>query len=789
MVERWRRQLEITADDSKAAIDLWLSNGLDDAKAAASLPPIEQSLSGQERGARPIPASLVDALLTSVVSAHGYRSGYVMDGSSRLVGRGAGLGRLEAACLEAARGVLSSNVAEAAFHRHAEGVTVVTFAAPVHGAGERQASPLGVVVLVDDPSRWLYPYLRRPLPAAPSGELSLVRRDGDDALFLNPLRHSPAPPLTFRRSLARPDFPAAEALKGSDRFGAFQDYRNVAVFAATRRIVHVRPGTTDSRDSLWGLVAKVDAAEVLGPFRSQAWRDAVTGAALMLSLTGLAFLFWRNERLSQSLALARSQSRLALVLDQANDAVFFAARDGRILDANHRAQEVYGYPQAQLIHMSLAELRPDSARAALAGQLEQALREGAVVYETVHRREDGSTFPAEVSMRVGSLGEGEGFVEIVRDITERKRAEQALSASEGQFRSLFENMLNGIAHCRMLFEDGAPVDFVYLRVNPAFETLTGLVDVVGRRVTEVIPGIRAANPELFEIYGRVASTGAPERLETYVPGLDIWFWISVFRPQAGEFVAVFDNISERKRVDQALARTLEDLKRSNAELEQFAYVASHDLQEPLRMVSSYTQLLAQRYRGKLEPDADEFIAFAVDGAHRMQGLVNDLLAYSRVGTRGRPPAPTDSQGALGLALTNLTTAIEETGARVTSDELPTVLADETQLVQVFQNLIGNAIKFRRPGEPPQIHTCARREGRMWAFAVRDDGIGIAPEFHSRIFTIFQRLHTRDQHPGTGIGLAICKRVVERHGGKIGLESEPGKGSTFVFTLPDAGGQS
>jgi PAS domain S-box-containing protein len=249
-------------------------------------------------------------------------------------------------------------------------------------------------------------------------------------------------------------------------------------------------------------------------------------------------------------------------------------------------------------------------------------------------------------------------------------------------------------------------------------------------------------------------------------------------------VSIVRDITSSKQAEERLKASAAELERSNRELEQFAYVASHDLQEPLRMVASYTQLLARRYQGKLDADADEFIGFAVDGALRMQELINDLLTYSRAGSRALELRAVDTNRTVDRVIGDLGGAMLDSAASVTRDELPTVQADATQLEQLFQNLIANGIKFRRPDVPPEVHISARRSPAAWSFAVRDNGIGIEPQYLDRIFILFQRLHSRAEYPGTGIGLAICKKIVERHGGTLTVQSRPGQGTTFEFTLPD-----
>jgi PAS domain S-box-containing protein len=323
-------------------------------------------------------------------------------------------------------------------------------------------------------------------------------------------------------------------------------------------------------------------------------------------------------------------------------------------------------------------------------------------------------------------------------------------------------------------------------------------EAIGKPRAVLFPGAAGEQQQLH--LQQVMKTGAPHQSESSIRlgAREVWLstWLVPMRDQAGQATAVMGvsrDITQRKQAEDQLRAFSLDLERSNKELEQFAYVASHDLQEPLRMVASYVQLLARRYRGKLDADADAFIGFAVDGASRMQDMINDLLAISRVGTRGKPFAKTPLDDVLYDVLENLKIVLAESGAEVTHEPLPTVMGDSVQLGQLLQNLIANAIKFRGD-EPPRVHISVRREGgdmragrATWVFSIHDNGIGMDPQYFDRVFLIFQRLHSREEYPGTGIGLAISRKIVERHGGRIWVESAPGQGATFHFTLP--GGQA
>ncbi|MBA7664565.1 Adaptive-response sensory-kinase SasA [subsurface metagenome] len=360
--------------------------------------------------------------------------------------------------------------------------------------------------------------------------------------------------------------------------------------------------------------------------------------------------------------------------------------------------------------------------------------------------------------------------------TERKRVEEVLRESEAKYSALVENSRDGI----VILQDG-----VMKFVN------TASLEIVGYTPEELlgIDFLKVVTPEDREMVmkryaDRMAGKEVPSIYEMALirkDGITVPVEVNAtfinYEGRPADLVVIRD-ITERKRAE-------EELRRSNQELEHFAYIASHDLQEPLRMVSSYTQLLAQRYKDKLDADADEFIHYVEDGVSRMRALINGLLVYSRVGTSGAAFELTDCEAAFDCALTNLQVAVDGSGAVITHHPLPVVMADASQLTQVFQNLIGNAIKFCSQ-ELPRIHVAAEPRGNEWLFSIRDNGIGIDPQYHDRIFDMSQRLHSRTKYPGSGIGLAICDKVVKRHGGRIWVESQTGKGATFYFTIPIKG---
>jgi PAS domain S-box-containing protein len=489
--------------------------------------------------------------------------------------------------------------------------------------------------------------------------------------------------------------------------------------------------------------------------------------------------------------LAQMEGRYRGLLEAAPDAMVVVNQGGEIVLLNVQAEKQFGYRRDELVGQKVTNIIPEgfaerliaddlrSAEDALAQQIGMGI-------ELIALQKDGSEFPIELMLSPLESAEGILVTAAIRDISVRKNAEKHLAQMEGRYRGLLEAAPDAM----VVVNQGGEIVLLNLQAEKQFGYRRN--ELLGQKVTNIIPegfaerliadGLRSAEDALAQQIGTGIELHGRRKDGREFP---IELMLSPLGSAEGILVtAAIRDITTRKEAEAHLLQNVEELNRSNEELGQFAYIASHDLQEPLRMVASYTQLLSRRYKGKLDAEADEFIAFAVDGASRMQRLIQDLLAFSRVGTKGKEMVGTSSEEALSQALINLRGAIKDSGALVTHDPLPTVMAGETQLIQLFQNIVGNAIKYQNPGVP-KVHISVARNGeKKWVFSVRDNGLGIDPQYFEKIFGMFQRLHKREEFAGTGIGLAICKKIVERHGGSISVESQPGQGSTFRFALAE-----
>ena len=567
--------------------------------------------------------------------------------------------------------------------------------------------------------------------------------------------------------------------------------------------LHPESGREEFRDAALAAFARKETFQNLdNPIETadgrQVWVS--TSGIPLLNADGTLRGYWGTdtditERKRAEGELRQNQELLRTVIEGTSDAVYVKDTIGRYLLFNNaaerftgkRAEEVLGKDDTFLFPLEEARMVMEADQAVMAAGKTKTFEE-----RLTDPTGKALTFLSTKGPMFDDAGTPIGLFGIARDVTDVKRAQEALRRSEDRWYTALDHLGEGVL---IATEEG---EIFYW--NPAALEMHGSASVEEARspVKDLLRTFQlwtADGARLLPLEDwpmpRIVRGESVRNLELRLRRPDLgWERVilhsgSMVDTATGErllCLSLFD-LTEQRKAEAELLRTVEKLARSNKDLEHFAYVASHDLQEPLRTIKAYTQMLAKRYKGRLDSDADEFIDFVVDGAGRMQTLILDLLAYSRVSSAPNALVPTGSECPLAEALEALRATLKDTGATVTNDPLPTVVADGKQLSQLFQNLIANGVKFRREGVPPAVHISAREEEKEFVFSVRDNGIGIDPKYNRKVFEIFQRLHGQSQYTGTGIGLAICKRITERHGGRIWLESTPGEGTTFYFSLP------
>jgi PAS domain S-box-containing protein len=519
-------------------------------------------------------------------------------------------------------------------------------------------------------------------------------------------------------------------------------------------------------------------------------KSGAVSAAAGLVMVAAFIYFWRRDllaRMKDAALLHEQREWFRTTLSSIGDAVIAADCEGRIQFLNGIAQSLTGWPEHEAVGRPLGEIFKivnGKSRQRVEDPVSLVLERGkflSLARHTALVTRDGterSIADSGAPIR-DAKGNITGVVLVFRDVTLGKHAAE----TDRLLASIVESSDDAIY--------AKALDGTLLSWNAGAERIYGYsaVEAIGRNVSMLVPpDMPDEAPEILRKIGQGERIAHYETVRLRKDGsrVHVSMSLSPLTDEDGKITGASSlarDITLRKRAEEALRRSAEELDRSNMELEQYAYVASHDMQEPLRTITGYLQLLSHRYQGQLDEKADKYIAYVVEGAERMSTLIRDLLSYSRVNRRGEQLRPTDALESLELALGNLRSAIEQSGASITHDPLPIVNADKTQLIQLFQNLVGNAIKYRSPDRPLQVHISARSEDGSWLFDIQDNGIGFEQQYEDKMFLIFQRLHSRGKYPGTGIGLAICRRIVDRHGGRIWAVGEPGKGARFSFTIP------
>jgi PAS domain S-box-containing protein len=634
---------------------------------------------------------------------------------------------------------------------------------------------LGIAALRIDPALEFYPFISRwPTPAR-TAETLLVKRDGQEVLYLNQLKFQADTALKLRFPLDQQDLPAAMAVKGKVGVVEGRDYRGNRVLADVRPVP----------DSPWFLVSRMDQDEAHEPFRQQLLGTLLLAALLMLC-TGVTIAgLWRHQRARYFQGRYAQEQELAwlrqAIARSLSEICLFDPDTLRILFANDGAVRNLGYSSEELLTMSMTDVKPTQSPATFK-ELLAPLAAGdqeTLVIELTHRRKDGTEYPVETHLQLVDRGQGLRVgLAIINDLTEHHKILDNLQFSERKFRTLFENLAEGVAlHELVLDEIGSPLDYLVLDVNPAYRRHTGLdLDATRNRLGSQLYGLEP--PPYLDEFARVAQGGEPYAFETYYPPLERHFRISVISPRPGQFATVFEDITERKTRE-------DELRQKNEEMERFTYLVSHDLKSPLVTVKTFLGYLEDDLAKQETERVKKDLLYMHGATEKMSRLLGDLLEVSRIGRVVNPPARTSFQALVKEALEAVAGSLALRGVEVTVDpvDLP-LLGDRPRLVEVWQNLLENAVKYMGDQPSPRIHLGVDQTCDLPQFFIRDNGQGIDPRYHGKVFGLFEKLDARTE--GTGLGLALVKRIVEVHGGTIRVESDgAGQGSCFLFTLPKA----
>jgi len=551
-----------------------------------------------------------------------------------------------------------------------------------------------------------------------------------------------------------------------------------------------------------------------GKFQAEAVGVQKDGTMIDIDMRGSVFIFkgrnhyvfvfrdiserkWAEEELkltNQQLriseqALREREARLGAIFQGAAIGISLVDLSGHALESNQALQTMLGYSRTELRRKSFGEITYVEDRQGCMQIFADAASGKCDQYQVEVRfvRKDSSLMWVRLTASLvrGDQGKPNYIVHMTEDITEWKRAEDSLHESESKYRSLFENMTSGFAYHKVVLDaNSQPADYQFLEINDAFERLTGLKrdDIIGKNVTELLPKIKNSEFDWIETYGEVALTGKESKFDRYSEALGRWFCVSAYSPRKGFFATVFDDITERRLIEEELRMFTVDLEKTNREMEQFVRVVSRDLQEPITQISSQCEGLEEVCREKGGQSEKETLQEIRHSVTKMQSVVEDLLEYSRVQTQGKPFERIDLNEAANEAHVKLGEEIRQSGSQVEITELPEIFGDQDQWSQLFEHLIRNAIQYRSQ-QPPRVKISSYPQGQEWQITIEDNGIGIDAEDHERIFNLFQRLHGSAESSSTGIGLAICRKVVERHGGRIWVESHAGQGSIFHIALP------